>query len=53
MKWQQRSPYHLESDCGRWIINKAGEPPVYMLVALRPSRIVCVGTLAECKAAAK
>lgn len=56
MKWLKPPPQspsaanYITSECGKWIINKAGT--VYMLVALHPSRIVCVGSLQDCKSAA-
>lgn len=54
MKWKPGDKWHQTSEDGRWIINKSGGPnPVYMLVKRNPSVIVKVGTLAECKEAAK
>ena len=62
--WKPEGKWALLSDCGKWAINKAGNPPTYMLVSLGRksgsgdremwigSEIVLVGTLAECKAAA-
>jgi hypothetical protein len=54
VKWRKASDKHLESEDGRWLINKAMGPAgwTYMLVALNPSRIVCVGDLDTCKATA-
>ena len=60
MTWKPEGKWALLSACGRWAINKAGNPPVYMLAKLGRksgelwvgSEIVLVGTLAECKAAA-
>jgi hypothetical protein len=57
VRWTEskvQGPRYLTSEDGRWLINKAMGPAgwTYMLVALNPSRIVCVGSLAECKAAA-
>jgi hypothetical protein len=56
VRWTEskvQGPRYLTSEDGRWLINKAMGPAgwTYMLVALNPSRIVCVGSLAECKAA--
>ena len=54
MKWIRGDAYHQVSECKRWTINKTGGPaPIYMLVRNgKPDRIVCVGTLAECRQAA-
>lgn len=55
VKWLRVDKYHQVSECGKWIINKTGGPaPIYMLVRNgKPDVIVKVGTLAECREAAK
>jgi hypothetical protein len=58
--WKPEGKWALLSDCGRWAINKAGNPPTYMLAKLGRksgelwigSEIVLVGSLSDCKAAA-
>jgi hypothetical protein len=54
VKWLRGDNYHQVSECKQWTINKTGGPnPIYMLVRNgKPDRIVKVGTLAECQAAA-
>lgn len=55
MKWLPGDAYHQVSECGRWLINKATNGDgewIYMLVR-KPVEIVKVGTLAECREAAK
>ena len=52
VKWIRGDTYHQVSECKQWTINKTGgAQPIYMLIR-NPGTIVCVGTLAECKAAA-
>lgn len=54
MNWIKRGPQYIESECGRFIVNKAGNPPVYQAVRLIPPPSVILlgrGTLAECKQA--
>ena len=54
IKWIPGDAYHQVSECKKWTINKAkvrGEW-VYMLVR-NPGTIVKVGTLQECRSAAK
>jgi len=53
VKWLRGDNYHQVSECKQWIINKTGGPnPIYMLVR-NPGTIVKVGTLQECREAAK
>jgi hypothetical protein len=60
LKWIRHGDYCLLSSCGKWAINKAGNPPTYMLAKLGRksgelwigSEIVLVGSLSDCKAAA-
>lgn len=43
MNWHKRGPQWIESEDGRFCINKAGNPPVYQPVRLIPPPATILG----------
>lgn len=53
MKWTQLDKYFLQSGCKRYLIAKYSMVDGWKYQLTRGKESLCVGSLAECKAAAR